>query len=103
MRTLVIGGNGFIGSPLVRELCDSGHEVAAFHRRRNAGFSAVEQIQGDRNRLVEYRNELSRFAPEGIADLILSSGDPARDLIRIARAVARRVMAVSSMDCYCAS
>ncbi len=100
MRILVIGGNGFIGSPLVRELCDSGHEVAVFHRRRNAGFSGVEQIQGDRNRLVEYRNELSRFAPEVIVDLILSSGDQARDLMRFARDVARRVVAISSMDVY---
>jgi nucleoside-diphosphate-sugar epimerase len=100
MRILVIGGNGFIGSPLVRELCDSGHEVAVFHRRRNAGFSGVEQIQGDHNRLVEYRNELSRFAPEVIVDLILSSGDHARDLMRIARDVARRVVAISSMDVY---
>ncbi len=100
MRILVIGGNGFIGSPLVRELSDSGHEVAVFHRHRNAGFSGVEQIQGDRNRLVEYRNELSRFGPEVIVDLILSSGDQARDLTRIARDVARRVVAISSMDVY---
>jgi NAD(P)-dependent dehydrogenase (short-subunit alcohol dehydrogenase family) len=46
MRILVIGGNGFIGSPLVRELRDSGHEVAVFHRRRDAGLGDVEQIQG---------------------------------------------------------
>ena len=36
----------------------------------------------DRNRLVEYRNELSRFAPEVIVDLILSSGDQARERSR---------------------
>ena len=30
MRILVIGGNGFIGSPLVSELLGSGHEVASF-------------------------------------------------------------------------
>jgi len=32
MRILLIGGNGFIGSPLARELRASGHSVAIFHR-----------------------------------------------------------------------
>ena len=98
MRMLVIGGNGFIGSPLVRELRDSGHEVAVFHRGLDAGLGGVEQIQGDRNQLAEYRNELSRFAPEVIVDLILSSGEQARELMRTARDVAARVVAISSMD-----
>src|SRR5437870_7231936 len=100
MRILVIGGNGFIGSPLVRELRDSGHQVAVFHRRHDAGLGDVEQIQGDRNRFVEYRNELSRFAPEVIVDLILSSGDQARELMGTVRDVAARVVAISSMDVY---
>jgi nucleoside-diphosphate-sugar epimerase len=48
MRILVIGGNGFIGSPLVSELLGSGHEVAVFHRRSDVGLadSGVVQIQG---------------------------------------------------------
>ena len=100
MRILVIGGNGFIGSPLVRELRDSGHQVAVFHRRHDAGLGDVEQIEGDRNRFVEYRNELSRFAPEVIVDLILSSGDQARELMGTVRDVAARVVAISSMDVY---
>jgi nucleoside-diphosphate-sugar epimerase len=38
MRILVIGGNGFIGSPLVSELLGSGHEVAVFHRCSDVGL-----------------------------------------------------------------
>jgi uncharacterized protein YbjT (DUF2867 family) len=34
MRVLVIGGTGFIGSPLVRELLRAGNEVVLFHRGR---------------------------------------------------------------------
>src|SRR5207245_5937418 len=46
------------------------------------------------------RNEFSRFAPEVIVDLILSSGEQARELMRTARDVATRVVAISSMDVY---
>src|SRR6266481_696855 len=102
MRILVIGGNGFIGSPLVRELLVSGHEVAVFHRRSDVGLaeSGVIQIQGDRNRLSHYEDELRRFSPDVIVDLILSSGDQARQLVDTARKIARRVIAISSMDVY---
>ena len=70
----MIGGNGFIGSPLVSELLGSGHEVAVFHRRSDVGLadSGVVQIQGDRNRLSDYEGQLRRFSPDVIVDLILS-------------------------------
>jgi len=98
---LVIGGNGFIGTPLVRELCDSGHAVAVFHRRRNKHEAGVlEQIQGDRDRLPQYRGDIARFAPEVVVDLILSSGHQAKQLIDVMRGIARRVVGISSMDVY---
>jgi nucleoside-diphosphate-sugar epimerase len=102
MRSLVIGGNGFIGSPLVSELLGSGHEVAVFHRRSDVGLadSGVVQIQGDRNRLSDYEGQLRRFSPDVIVDLILSSGDQARQLVETAHEIARRVIAISSMDVY---
>ena len=100
MRILVIGGNGFIGSPLVSELLGSGHEVAVFHRRSDVGLadSGVVQIQGDRNRLSDYEGQLRLFSPDVIVDLILSSGEQARQLVETAHEIARRVIAISSMD-----
>ena len=88
MRILVIGGNGFIGSPLVSELLGSGHEIAVFHRRSDVGLadSGVVQIQGDRNRLSDYEGQLRRFSPDVIVDLILSSGEQARQLVETAHA-----------------
>ena len=101
MRILLIGGNGFIGSPLVRQLRDSGHELAIFHRRADAGSCAhVVRIQGDRNRLAESRSPIQQFSPDVIVDFILSSGEQARQLMSEARHLARRVVAISSMDVY---
>jgi nucleoside-diphosphate-sugar epimerase len=102
MRILLIGGNGFIGSPLARELSASGHQVAVFHRHPDAAdaISDATLIQGDRNRLSEYRGQLQQFAPDVVVDLILSSGGQARQLTQIMSGIARRVVALSSMDVY---
>ena len=102
MRILVIGGNGFIGSPLVSELLGSGHEVAVFHRCSDVGLadSGVVQIQGDRNRFSDYVGQLRRFSPDVIVDLLLSSGEQARQLVETAHQIAPRVIAISSMDVY---
>ena len=112
MRILLVGGNGFIGSPLMQELRDSGHEVALFHRHVDAGSAGADvariqvvrnevvQIQGDRNRLSDYRNQFQRFSPDVIVDLILSSGEQARQLMKTVREVTPRVIAISSMDVY---
>jgi nucleoside-diphosphate-sugar epimerase len=101
MRVLVIGGNGFIGTPLVRELMEEGHDVAVFHR--SAGGSATSgalQIQGDRNRLQDSEAEVRGFAPHLIIDMVLSSGKQAEELAAAARAWNARVVAISSMDVY---
>jgi nucleoside-diphosphate-sugar epimerase len=102
MRILLIGGNGFIGSLLVNELRRSGHELAIFHRRPFAGSANSEalQILGDRNRLSDSLDAIKRFSPQAIIDLILSSGDQAQKLMRVARELHTRVVAISSMDVY---
>jgi nucleoside-diphosphate-sugar epimerase len=100
MRILLIGGNGFIGSPLARELRASGHSVAIFHRTADRCLDGdAVRIQGDRNRLSDHLEQIQRFSPEVIIDLILSSGEQARQLMST-RKVARRVIAISSMDVY---
>jgi len=60
---LLIGGNGFIGSPLASELRDSGHSVAIFHRSADKSPDKnVVRIQGDRKRLSDIRADSAIFA-----------------------------------------
>jgi nucleoside-diphosphate-sugar epimerase len=99
MRILVIGGSGFIGKPLARELLRGGHEVGVLHRNRNDPPEA-KNFQGDRNRLHECLEKLREFSPDLIVDMVLSSGDQARQLMAVAGELNARVVAVSSMDVY---
>ncbi len=49
-RTLVLGGNGFIGSHTVDALADAGHDVTAFDReftRPESAESGVSRVTGD--------------------------------------------------------
>ena len=102
MRVLVIGGTGFIGRGVVRELVSEEHTVAVFHRG-TAGVelpAGVESITGDRKTLSQHADALRAWAPEVVIDVILSSGTQARHLVATFRGVARRVVAVGSMDVY---
>ena len=101
MRVLLIGGNGFIGAPLIEQLQQRGDTVAVFHRGETGGKDrGVLHLAGDRNRLADYRDELKSFAPDVIVDFVLSSGQQARDLMQIATGLTGRVVALSTGDVY---
>jgi nucleoside-diphosphate-sugar epimerase len=95
MRILVMGGTGFIGPHVVRELARMGHSVEVFHRGSTNPELPAEHILGD-------RRDLARLRPKAdiVIDLILSSGAQANALMEAYRGIARRVVAASSMDVY---
>jgi nucleoside-diphosphate-sugar epimerase len=100
MRLLLIGGNGFIGRFVVAALEQRGHAVAVFHRGTSAAPAGVVEIRGDHNQLSASAEELKRFAPDIVIDLVLSSGPQAETLMTVFRGVIRRVVMLSSMDVY---
>ncbi|HET9304420.1 MAG TPA: NAD-dependent epimerase/dehydratase family protein [Candidatus Sulfotelmatobacter sp.] len=101
MRILLIGGNGFIGRFLVPALQCQGHSLALFHRGTTTTVpTGVEDIRGNRNQLQASAQELKKFAPEVVIDLIVSSGSQAEDLMNAFRGSANRIVMLSSMDVY---
>jgi nucleoside-diphosphate-sugar epimerase len=100
MRILLIGGNGFIGRFAVAALKQQGHTLAVFHRGTTAAPSGVDEIRGDRHQLNASAQELERFAPDVVIDLVISSGPQAEELMNIFRGATRRVVMLSSIDVY---
>ena len=100
MRILLIGGNGFIGRVAVAALKQQGHTLAVFHRGTTAAPPDVDEIRGDRHQLNASAQELKRFAPDVVIDLIISSGPQAEELMNIFRGATRRVVMLSSIDVY---
>lgn len=100
MRVLVIGGTGFIGPWVVRRLADAGHAVTIFHRgeREVALPAAVAHLHGDRRRLADHAAALRRSAPDVVLDTHPMREADARAVVDAFSGVARRLVAVSSMD-----
>lgn len=98
MRILVIGGTGFIGTYLVRQLGALGHQVTIFHRgttTQSPPQENVEVIRGTREQLPNLCAKANI-----VIDLILSSGRQADALMDAFRGCSERVVAASSIDVY---
>ena len=102
MKVLLIGGTGFIGSFLLRDLLAQGHEVVVYHRGKSTNPlpEGVREILGDRAELGWHKMDFVRFLPDVVIDCILSSERQAKGVMEIFRGVTRRVVAVSSQDVY---
>ena len=102
MRILVVGGTGFIGSFVVRQLSGTGHDVLVFHRGQTVADlpPSVDHMLGDRGDLHAFAGEFRRFAPDVVVDMILGTGRQAREVINVVKAIAPRVVVASSIDVY---
>lgn len=102
MRILIIGGTGFIGSDVVRQLNAMGHEITVFHRGQTKSDlpPGVNYFLGERHNLSDMSTEFKRLAPQVVLDIIPLTEQDAQAVISTFKGVARRVVAISSGDVY---
>jgi nucleoside-diphosphate-sugar epimerase len=104
MRAIVLGGTGFIGPHVVHRLVDMGHDVAVFNRGRRSGQvelpPSVDRISGDRDHLSRYAPEFRAYAPDAVLDMRPLAEREARAVADVFTGIARRQVAISSMDVY---
>ena len=104
MKILIIGGTRFIGPPIVRSLLDKGHELVLFHRGKSSVElpKGVKHIMGDRQNLSDFSDQLKELEPQLVLDMFPITEEDARVITNIFRGIAKRTVAISSQDVYCA-
>jgi nucleoside-diphosphate-sugar epimerase len=100
MRVLVIGGTGFIGRHITRGLLARTDDVIVLHRGHGVAPEGARELVADRRDLSTVGSALRDIRPDVVLDVIPSSGRQAQALVDAIRGIARRLVAVSSMDVY---
>lgn len=104
MRVLVIGGTGFIGSHIVRQMSVHGHAIAVFHR----GHTRVALPEGVREIIdpdsvmpvQAFPTELFDFAPDAVVHTVAMGALDAEAAVRAFAGRAGRLVLLSSGDVY---
>src|SRR4051812_7003933 len=104
MRVLVIGGTGFIGSRIVRQLAGQGHEVAVFHRKNCNSIlpcGVREFLHPDSTKALEsFPKEILNFEPQVVLHTFAMSEADAEKAVRAFAGRASRIVVLSSGDVY---
>ncbi|MEV4064833.1 sugar nucleotide-binding protein [Nonomuraea dietziae] len=75
MRTLIVGGSGFLGSELARQGSQAGHEVAATYLTRAGETAGVEWLPLDVRRRESVNELICAFQPEAVINAAFRQTD----------------------------
>jgi nucleoside-diphosphate-sugar epimerase len=102
MRVLVIGGTKFIGLAAAERLHGMGHDVTVFHRGQTESITLpdVAHLHGDRQGLADFTADFKRLALDVVLDTIAYTERDAQTVMATFAGIARRIIALSSMDVY---
>jgi len=103
MKVLILGGTGFIGSPLLEQLSKKNWKVGVLHRGRTplAGSDNIREVLCDqRESLTEQAANLRAFAPDWVVDLIGYTAQDAWNRIQAFAGMDTRWLLISSGDVY---
>lgn len=91
-----------MGPYVIASLSAAGHEVTVFHRGQTKSElpQGVEELLGDRDRLLDYVDVLRTFSPDVVLDMMMMNEGHARDLLATFAGYAGRVVMASSVDVY---
>jgi len=99
MRILIVGGTGFIGGAISRELVREGHAVTVVHPGVTV-IPGTHAIRADRRDIERLRPQLAATKPDLAIDTILSSGRQAEATVRALSGLTDRLIVLSSQDVY---
>jgi nucleoside-diphosphate-sugar epimerase len=101
MRVTVLGGTGFIGRYVTRQLVEGGAEVTTIERGTSGGADAgVPSLKADRNSAAALRNALATAAPTILIDMIAYQQQDIDVLLGALPASVERLVVISSGDVY---
>jgi len=100
MAVLVLGGNGFIGAPLVRGLQVRGEAVTILHRGGSPAPPGVEAVVGDRRDGAALERLVADRGVRIVIDLLAFTEADTRPVLEALSGAIDRYVMVSSGDVY---